>query len=80
VAIDRGSRKQRSGTIDLLDVLKKADYLTGFTEEFSSVASREIVGRRELRARLLQMNFGLGTNMGIKRVVDGANAAGDGQR
>jgi hypothetical protein len=26
------------------------------------------------------MNFGLGTNMGIKRVVDGANAAGDGPR
>jgi hypothetical protein len=73
--------ERRWGTIDLLDVLKEADYLTGFTEEFSSVASREIVDRRELRARLLLMSFGLGTNMGIKRVVDGANAAAsDGQR
>ena len=34
---------RRWGTIDLLDVLKEADYLTGFTEEFTSVASREIV-------------------------------------
>jgi hypothetical protein len=72
--------ERRWGTIDLLDVLKEADYLTGFTEEFNSVASREIVDRRELRARLLLMNFGLGTNMGIKRVVDGANAAGDSER
>jgi TnpA family transposase len=72
--------ERRWGTIDLLDVLKEADYLTGFTEEFSSVASREIVDRQELRARLLLMSFGLGTNMGIKRVVDGANATGDGQR
>jgi hypothetical protein len=50
--------ERRWGTIDLLDVLKEADYLTGFTEEFNSVASREIVDRRELRARLLLMNFG----------------------
>jgi len=39
------------------------------------------VDRQELRARLLLTSFGLWTNMGIKRVVDGANAAvGDGQR
>jgi TnpA family transposase len=70
--------ERRWGTIDLLDVLKNADFMTGCLDEFSSVASREIVDRRELRARLLLMCFGLGTNMGIKRVVDGANAAGDG--
>ncbi len=69
---------RRWGTIDLLDVLKEADYLTDFTEEFTSVASREIVDRRALQARLLLLSFGLGTNMGIKRVVDGANAAGNG--
>ena len=71
---------RRWGTIDLLDVLKEADYLTGFTEEFTSVASREIVDRRALQARLLLLSFGLGTNMGIKRVVDGANAANTGHR
>ena len=31
----------RWGTIDLLDVLKEADYLSGFTAELTSVASRE---------------------------------------
>jgi len=72
--------ERRWGTLDLLDVLKEADYLTDFTEEFSSIASRESTDRRELRARLLLRCFGLGRNMGIKRVVDGANAAGEGQR
>jgi len=71
---------RRWGTIDLLDVLKEADYLTGFTQEFSSVASREIVDRRELQARLLLLSFGLGTNMGIKGIVDGANAADNGHQ
>jgi len=70
--------ERRWGTLDLLDVLKEADYLTEFTEEFSSIASREITDRRELRDRLLLLCFGLGTNMGIKRVVDGANAAAEG--
>ncbi|MFI7320206.1 hypothetical protein [Streptomyces venezuelae] len=28
------------GVLDLLDVLKNADFLTGCTEEFSSVAAR----------------------------------------
>ncbi len=31
---------RRWGVIDLLDVLKNADFLTGFTEELSSVMSR----------------------------------------
>ncbi len=32
----------RWGTLDLLDVLKEVDYLTRFTDEFASVASREM--------------------------------------
>ena len=71
---------RRWGVLDLLNVLKEADHLTDFTEEFSSVASREILDRRALQARLLFMCFGLGTNMGIKRVVDGINAAGNGHQ
>jgi hypothetical protein len=31
---------RRWGVLDLLDVLKNADFLTGFTDEFSSVAAR----------------------------------------
>ena len=37
----------RWGTIDLLDVLKEADYLTGFTDEFTSVATREVTRPRD---------------------------------
>ena len=42
----RPSKKQcldRWGTLDLLDILKDADFLTGFTSEFTSVATREAI-------------------------------------
>ncbi|MFF9768533.1 hypothetical protein ACF1GT_18290 [Streptomyces sp. NPDC014636] len=35
---------RRWGVLDLLDVLKNADFLTGFTEEFTSVAAYERTG------------------------------------
>lgn len=60
----------RWGTIDLLDVLKEADFLSGFTSEFVSVASREVIDRNLLRRRLLLCLFALGTNMGIKAIVN----------
>ena len=76
--------ERRWGTIDLLDMLKDADYLTGFTDEFVSVASREVTDRATLRRRLLLVCFGLGTNMGVRRVVAAATATrrggGDGER
>jgi TnpA family transposase len=61
----------RWGTVDLLDLLKEADLLTGFTEELTSVASREVIPRELLRRRLLLVLFGLGTNMGLKRIAAG---------
>ncbi len=61
--------EQRWGTIDLLDVLKEAALLTGFDEEFPSVASREIIDPETLRRRLLLVLFALGTNVGIKQIV-----------
>lgn len=60
---------RRWGTLDLLDVLKEADFLAEFTSEFSSVASREVLDPATLRRRLLLCLFALGTNMGIKAVV-----------
>jgi len=60
---------RRWGTVDLLDLLKETDLLTAFTDEFTSVASREIVPRDVLRRRLLLALFALGTNMGIRRIV-----------
>jgi TnpA family transposase len=63
---------RRWGTLDLLDVLKEADFLSAFTAEFSSVASREVIDRGTLRRRLLLCLFALGTNMGIKAVASSA--------
>jgi hypothetical protein len=59
----------RWGTIDLLDILKEAALLTGFDEEFPSVASREVTDPEALRRRLLLVLFGLGTNVGIRQIV-----------
>ncbi|MGH8917991.1 MAG: DUF4158 domain-containing protein [Actinomycetes bacterium] len=66
---------RRWGVIDLLDVLKNADFMTGFTEELSSVLSREALPAQVLRRRQLSALFALGTNVGIKRVADGLAAA-----
>lgn len=60
---------RRWGIVDLLDVLKESDFLCSFTEEFSSVASREVLSRDVLRRRLLLVLFALGTNVGIKQIV-----------
>jgi len=57
------------GTLDLLDVLKDADFLADFTTEFTSVASRGVLGRHILCRRLLLCLFALGTNMGIKAIA-----------
>ncbi len=63
--------EQSFGTIDLLDFLKEADFLTDFTSSFSSVASREALPRDVVRRRLLLVLFGLGTNIGIKQIATG---------
>jgi hypothetical protein len=62
---------RRWGVLDLLDVLKEADFDAGFTEELASVASQEVTDRTVLRRRLLLVLFGLGTNVGIRHVVGG---------
>jgi len=61
--------ERRWGTLDLLDVLKEADLQTGFSDECTTVASREAIPRDVLQRRLLLVLFALGTNMGIKRIV-----------
>ena len=60
---------RRWGTLDLLDVLKDAEFLTDFTSEFASVAAQERIPKDLLRRRLLLCLFALGTNMGIRAIV-----------
>jgi Tn3 transposase DDE domain-containing protein len=69
--------ERRWGTLDLLDVLKDADHLAGFTGEFTSVASREVMAKETLRRRLLLVLFALGTNVGIKGITDGLTEPAD---
>lgn len=44
--------ERRWGTIDLIDILKEAEFATGFTGEFTSVATREAVPKAVLRRRI----------------------------
>lgn len=60
---------RRWGGLDLLNVLKESEFLTGYTREFQSVASREVIDRETLRRRLLLCLFALGTNIGIRGIV-----------
>ena len=69
-----GGDRRRWGVIDLLNLLKDVDHVTGFTADFSSVASRTTLDEDTLRRRLLLCLYGLGTNVGIKRVADGTAA------
>ncbi|MFI8829216.1 hypothetical protein [Streptomyces sp. NPDC053431] len=50
---------RRWGVLDLLDVLKNADFLSGFTDEFVSVAAYERIDRAVLQGRLLLALFAL---------------------
>jgi hypothetical protein len=64
----------RWGIIDLLDFLKESDFVTDFTDAFTTVATREATPREVIRKRLLLVLYGLGTNVGIKRGLPTAGA------
>jgi TnpA family transposase len=55
----------------LLDLLKEADLRIGFTDAFTTAATREAIDRDEVRRRLLLCLYGLGTNAGLKRLAVG---------
>ncbi|MEV4186877.1 Tn3 family transposase [Streptosporangium canum] len=61
--------QRRWGTIDLLDILKNAAFVTDFCDLFASVATREQLGKATLQRRLLLVLFALGTNMGIRQMA-----------
>lgn len=59
--------EQRWPQTTILDVFKEAELRTGFTDEFSSVGTREVLDRATVRKRLILSLHGIGTNTGIKR-------------
>src|SRR5260370_3037529 len=59
----------RWGMTDLLDMFKESALLTGWTECFLSTGSREAVRPDLLQKRLLLCIFGMGTNIGLKRLA-----------
>lgn len=62
--------KERWPMTPLLDFLKETDLRVGFTETFSTTASREHLEVETLRKRLLLCLYALGTNTGFARVSD----------
>lgn len=67
----KGEMLRRWPMASLLDIMKEADLRIGFTEQFKTVANREILDRDTLQKRLILSLYGLGTNTGLKRVSAG---------
>lgn len=66
-----GLKKQIFGNwpmTNLLDILKETEIRVEFTKKFETVGVRESMSKDDLQRRLLLSLYGLGTNMGLKRV------------
>jgi TnpA family transposase len=62
---------KRWSMTSLLDILKEADLRIGFTDNFKSLATREVLDRKTIQQRLLLCLYGLGTNTGLLRISNG---------
>ena len=62
---------RRWPVVGLLDMLKETDLRVHFTDVFRSPTPREHLDRATLQKRLLLCLYGLGTNIGLKRVAAG---------
>ena len=59
---------KRFATINLLDILKEANFRTNFIDQFKSVTNKDSIDKSELLKRLLLCLYGIGSNTGLKRV------------
>jgi hypothetical protein len=57
--------------LELIDMFKETDLRTDFTSAFHSLARYERLNRAVIQKRLLLCLYGLGTNMGLKRMAAG---------
>jgi hypothetical protein len=60
---------KRWADLELIDILKEVDLRENFSSVFQTSASREALEPDILQRRLLLCLFGLGTNVGLKRVA-----------
>lgn len=60
---------RRWAEVDLIDIVKEVDLRLNFTKAFRTAASREALDPAVLQRRLLLCLFGIGTNVGLKRVA-----------
>jgi hypothetical protein len=57
--------------VELLDILKETELRVRFTDRFKSPTVREHLDRATIQKRLLLGLYGLGTNIGLKRICTG---------
>lgn len=62
---------ERWASTSLLDVLKETELRLDFTSSLRALTQRQILSTETLRRRLLLAIYGMGTNLGIKRVSAG---------
>ncbi|MBN1467884.1 MAG: Tn3 family transposase, partial [Fusobacteriaceae bacterium] len=60
--------------IKLVDVLKESSLRTDFLKHFKSFGNREILDKEILYKRLLLVLYGLGSNIGVKRMASYKNS------
>jgi len=61
----------RWSMVELLDIFKETDLRVRFTDRFHTLTLREHLDRATIQKRLLLGLYGLGTNIGLKRVCAG---------
>ena len=64
----RASVLERWGIVELLDMLVEADRQVDLAQFFDPITEHQILSSDEVRERLMAVLFGLGTNLGLKRV------------
>jgi TnpA family transposase len=60
---------RRWSDVELIDIVKEVDLRLNFTAAFRTSASREALDPAVLQRRLLLCLFGIGTNVGLKRIA-----------
>lgn len=60
---------RRWSDVELIDIIKEVDLRLNFTAAFRTSGCREVLDPAQLQRRLLLCLFGIGTNVGLKRVA-----------